>query len=335
MLSAWARRQEVTVVARRSLVGVITAGSLVVAAALGPVAFAQQTDELVGTDEPDAPRARGDASLLTRLDTLEVSLPDEPAPTDVTVDEVGSDGAETSGSFDGDVVGGAATVQTLQAELTSLYVDADDAGTPVGDAISEVARGWLDLGQAYDQLTLFAGNDLAFPIDAEDDEGTATDADELRGRAETGLRLVLGAQQRHLAGYVELRDLAQAEPALQVQLDARAADAERFDRELRPLLHRLLSLRTTQVLLPVDRFETSAPGVDARARSMTVTCVDRAAYLDAAGDPVTDPTLDPSVDPSGAPTDPDDPTAELGGVAAGDDRADCPGLPEDATVSGG
>jgi hypothetical protein len=322
MLSAWARRQEVTVVARRSLVGVVTAGTLVVAAALGPVAFAQQTGEVVGTD---------DSALLTRLDTLEVSLPDDPAPTAVTVDEVGGDGAETSGSFDGDVVGGAATVQTLQAELTSLYVDADDAGTPVADAIAEVARGWLDLGQAYDQLTLYDGNDVAFPIDAEDEEGTATDADALRGRAETGLRLVLGAQQRHLAGYVELRDLAQAEPALQVQLDARAADAERFDRELRPLVHRLLSLRTTQVVLPVDRFETTSPGVDARARSMTVTCVDRGTYLDAAGDLVVDPTLEPSV----APIDPDDPAAELGGLAAGEDRADCPGLPEDATVSGG
>ena len=259
-------------VARRTFVTVLAAGVVAAATVGGSVAVAQQeptADQAVATD---------DEALLTRLDALEADLPVDPAPTAVAVDQDGEEGDLTGGTIEGDVTGAAATIDTLEADLLALYVDADSAEGAVADAVAQVARGWLDLGEGYDQLAVWEGHDLAFPIDAEDDEGTATDADDLRGRVETGLRLVLGARQRHQAGYATLRDLAVAEPTVQTRFDARADQADAFDVEIRPLVHRMLSLRTTEVIAPVERFETDAPGVDARARSMTITCVDRRGY---------------------------------------------------------
>ncbi len=293
---------------RRRSIGLVAALS-VLATSLGvTVAVAQQDDA--------APVGSDDTALLARLDALEPQLPADPAPTAVTVAEDG-----TWGSFEGDVAGAAATLGTLETDLLGLYVDADDADTAAADAVAAVARGWLDLRYAYDQLTAWEAADLAFPLDASDDEGTATDADELRGRAETGLRLALGARQRHLTGYVALRELGLAEPAAQQRFDARAADAEAFDQDLRPLVHRLIAERTTQVLVPVDRFETSAPGVEARARSLTVACVDREAYLEA------------TAGAAGATegTDPVDPAA-ADALLAASQRQDCPALPDELDV---
>lgn len=283
----------------------VTATALVaVLALLGGWASAQTEDEAAGT---------GDDALLTRLAELEDALPADPAPTAVSVERTGEEGDQTWGTFDGDVTGQAAVIETLRSDLTRLYVDADDAGTEVGDAVAHVARGWLDLGEGYRQLAEWDGHDLAFPLTGEDDDGVSVAADELRGRAEAGLRLVLGARVRHLAGYVALRELGAAEPADQTRFDARATEAESFDEQLRPEVHRLLSLRTTEVLVTTERFTTDAPGNEARARSMTVTCVDREAYTEASRDAVT----------SGGPGPQTPSPAELPPT----DRADCPDLP--------
>ncbi len=303
--------QEVTVVVRRPSLAVLTGAILGVVGLVGTVAFAQTED---------APAAVGDDALLERLDELEVELPADPAPTAVSIDDSGEEGDDTWGTFEGDFTGQAAVIETLASDLTRLYVDADDADGEIAAAVAEVARGWLDLGEAYDQLAEWDGHDLQFPLDAEDDDGVATDADELYGRAEAGLRLVLGARQRHVAGYVTLRELAPAEPAAQTRLDARASDAEAFDRDLRPLVQRLLSLRTTEVLRTTDRFETDAPGTEARARAMTVTCVDREAYQEASREQVESGASD-------TPSAPDPATLPEG------ERADCPDLPGDVAPS--
>jgi hypothetical protein len=259
------------VVAHRRRLAATAAAIAAVLCVGATVAVAQQEDAV--------PQGTGDDALLARLDALEPSLPADVPPTAVTLDE-----ESTWGTFDGDVTGAAATLTTVEPDLRSLYVDADDADSPVAEAVADVARGWLDLHQGLDELTFWETHDLAFPLDASDDEDVATDADELRGRAEAGLRLVLTAQERHLAGYVSLREAGVAEPDAQARFDARAADAEAFHVDVRPLVHELLSLRSTAVLVPVDRFETTAPGVDARARTMRVTCIDRQAYLDATTD---------------------------------------------------
>ena len=286
---------------RRTTTGLVAAVALL-AAALGTQVASAQGDDATG-----AP----DSELLERLDDLEPTLPDA-LPTDVEIEE-----DETWGTLDGDFGGAAATIDTVADDLRGLFRDADDAEGTVAEAISNVARGWLDLNEAYDALAEWEAHDLAFPLETEDDQGVATSADEVRGDAERGLRHVLRGQQRLLAGYVALREEGPAEDAAaQARLDGRAAEAEEFDAETRPLVHRLLSLSTTMVLRPADRFETDAPGVESRARSMTITCFDREAYLELqqdanAGDQPSPEELSALVD-------------------AGQERIDCPDLPDGA-----
>lgn len=299
-------------VTRRRSVGFVAAVGLLAATFGATVAAAQQDDTV--------PQGSGDTDLLARLDALEPQLPSELAPTSVAVDP-----DATWGSFEGDITGAAATLGTLERELLGLYVDADDAGTPVADAVAEVARGWLDLQQAYDQLAAWEAADLAFPLDASDAASIATDADELAGRAEAGLRLVLGATGRQHTGYVALRELGEAEPDAQQRFDARAAASEAFDADVRPGIARLLAVRSTQLLVPVERFETSAPGVEARARSMTVACVDRQTYLDATTTTPVEGAEDVDV------TDVEAAIALLGPSVV---RDDCPALAEEQEVRG-
>lgn len=278
---------------------------------VGAVASAQQQ----ATDEA---ASGGDSALLARLAELEPSLPDAPAPTGVTLDDSRSEGDDTWGSLQGDLSGQAATLETVRSELTALYADADDTRSEVGAAVADVARGWLDLTEASQQLADWETHDLALPVGTADDDDVATGGDEVRGRAEAGLRLALGARQRHLHGYVALRALAAAEPADQTLLDQRADDAEAFDTGVRPQALRMLSARTTQVAVVTDRFETDAPGSEARARSLTVTCLDREAYAEAARQPQTQ---------DGAPGAPQL-DEELGATT---ERLDCPDLPGETT----
>jgi hypothetical protein len=295
-----AREEEQVGITRRTTVGLIAVAALVAAALGSQMALAQ--GDGAGTS---------DDALLERLDELEVSLPA------VVPSDVGIDPEETWGTIDGDFGGAAATIDTLSDDLRSLFRDADDAEGVVAEAVSNVSRGWLDLGEAYDALAEWEANDLAFPLDTQDDQGVATGADEARGDAERGLRHLLAGQERHLAGYVALREEGAAPDAeAQARLDSRAAEAEEFDEQLRPLIHRLLSLSTTMVLMPTDRFETDAPGVEARARSFTVTCIDREAYLEA----------QQGASPGDLPSA-EELAAELGLTQ---ERIDCPELPDGA-----
>lgn len=286
---------------RRTTLAVVAAVALLAAALGTQVALAQ------GGDAQSTP----DDELLERLDELEPTLPGV-LPSDVEIEP-----DETWGTVEGDFTGGATTIDTVADDLRSLFRDADDSEGVVAEAISNVARGWLDLGEAYDALGEWENHDLAFPLETEDDSGVATGADEARGHAERGLRHVLRGHQRLLSGYVALREEGPAEDAtVQARLDARAAEVEDFDTETRPLVHRLLSLSTTMVLRPTDRFETDAPGVEARARSMTLTCFDREAYLEMQAD----------AEPGDLPS-PEE-LSDL--VGAGQERIDCPDLPEGA-----
>jgi hypothetical protein len=306
----------------RAVTVVLAVAAVAVAASLGvSTAGAEQdgapptpdgSEEPAVADEPqDAPAdttqpapAGGEAlSLLQRLDELETLLPAAAPPDDIELD------LETTwGEFAGDAGGAHALLDTLEGDLRRLFVDADDADGPLADAVTDVVRGWLDLWQGTGALAVWEGNDLAFPIDTTDDDAVATGSDELRGQAEKGLELLLRGRARHLEGYTRLRELGQAEPAAQARLDARAADAEAFDAELRPLVERMLSQRTANVVKPVERFDSRAPGVEARARTLAVTCVDREAL-----------ERDELVVDDATAAEPDVTTRE---------RVDCPDLPE-------
>lgn len=288
------------VTTRRMTVAAVAVVALVAAAFGTQVALAQ--GEAGGTS---------DDALLERLDEAEDSLP-EVLPAGIDVEE-----EDVWGTIQGDFGGAAASIETVADDLRGLFADADDTGGEVGDAVGNVARGWLDLGEAYDALAEWEAHDLAFPMEGTDEDGIATGADEVRGDAERGLRHVRAGQERLLAGYVSLRELGAAEDAqAQARFDARAAEVEEFDQEIAPQIHRLISVSTTMVILPDERFVTSAPGVEARARSFTVTCVDREAYVrqELDGEPGDVPGADEII------VDPDDDV----------ERLDCPGLPEGA-----
>lgn len=283
----------------RRVVLLLTSVALLAAAMLGVTSAGAQQDE--DDTSETTPRGADPASLLDRLDALDLELPGTTPPVDV---EVGPD--TTWGTLEGDPGSVRAVLETLQGDLRRLFVDADDADGPVADAVATVARGWLDVWQGTSALAAWETHDLAFPREAVDDAGVATGADELYGQAEKGLELVLLGRARHRDGYGALVELAEAAPDAQARIDVRASEAAAFDEEIRPHLALLLSQASTGVLVAVERFETPAPGVEPRATSLEFVCVDRALFE----------TLGPSPTPE-----------ELdAAVAATPDRVDCPGL---------
>lgn len=246
---------------RRSLLPIT---AVAVAVAFGVGGATAQDGQPTGSD-PDA--------LLARLAVLEPDLPDEVAPTGVTLDP------ETSfGVFDGDPTSQRAMLDTLEPELRMLFVDADDADGEVGTAIGLIAQGWLDVWTGSAAMAAAESNDLAFPMTATDELGVAAGADTLRGSTETGLQLILQGRARHLEGYDALRELNAAEPTEQALFDERARQARTFDEEVRPDLATALGEPSPSILVPTERFVTDAPGVRSRATSMSLACVDRDLY---------------------------------------------------------
>jgi len=253
-------------------------------------------------DEESAAPAEDPTELVERLGDLEVALPETILPTTVTIDP-----EQTGGEFDGDAAGLQATLDTVEDDLRQLFIAADDSDGEVADAVSLIARGWLDIWHGAAYLAEADAHDLAFPLDTETEQGVATGADDLRGKVAAGLELILQGRDRHRDGYTVLREQAPAEAAVQARFDARAAAAEDFDTDLRPELLVLLSQRSTSVLVAVDRFDTDLPGVEPRATSTSYVCIDRDLLRDAGG-VVTDENI-----------------AEL--VAGTPERTDCPDLP--------
>ncbi|MFA9428693.1 hypothetical protein [Egicoccus sp. AB-alg2] len=261
------------------------------------------TDDGADAADPGAEAPlRDPASLLAALDVLEDSLPDAPPPTGVEIDPT-----STWGRLEGDVGTTRARLDTLEPELRRLFVAADEADGPAAEAVALVARGWLDVWSGLGPLADWEVHDLEFPSDTKDADGVSTGGDELRGAAERGLEQVLRGRERLLDGYTQLRALGQADPAAQARFDLRAVQAETFDAEVRPLVLKLLSQASPTVLVTTDRFVTTAPGAQARARSSTVVCVDRD-VLDAVEQPLSAEAM-----------------AELSDASA---RVDCPRNPE-------
>lgn len=282
---------------RRRVVLALTACVAVGVAALGIGGAVAQQDEdgAAGGTDPSA--------LVERLGELEPQLPDTIVPTAVTVTD-----DETWGTIEGDAAGMRAVLDTIEGDLRSLFIDADEADGDVADAVSTIALGWLDIWGGAEFLAVADSHDLAFPLDTFDADGVATGADELRGNVEAGLKLVLQGRARLLEGYTVLREQGPADPETQARFDARATAAEDFDTDLRPELHALLSERSTGVWIAVDRFTTELPGVEPRANAVQLACIDRE-LLREAGGIVTAENV-----------------AEL--VAQTPERTDCPDLPE-------
>ena len=214
--------------------------------------------------------------LIDRLAALQAELPVLPPDDVIIIVE------ETWAEFPGDFTGARFELDALSDRARELFIDADDVEGPEAAAVSDAARAILVAHEGYDLLAAWEEHDLAFPLDAFDDLEVASGADETYGLAAMGLRLILDANARALPAYEILRDTELADAAEQ-QVFALAYDATRdFEAVTRPLIHRALALSTTHVLRPIDRFETTVPGVEARARTMRVVCIPREAYLDPA-----------------------------------------------------
>lgn len=248
---------------RRSSISIAVA-AVAAAVAVGVGGAVAQDGEQAGAAPED---------LLDRLAELEPSLPEAITPTGVTLDP------ETSfGVFDGDPTAQRAVLDTLEPELRTLFIEADDADGEVASAVALIAQGWLDVWSGSAAMAAAETNDLAFPLDATDDLGVAAGADALRGSTETGLQLILQGRARHLEGYVSLRELNAAQPPAQAVFDDRAGQARTFDEEVRPDLAMAISEPSPSILVPAERFVTDAPGVRSRATSMSLACVDRDLY---------------------------------------------------------
>lgn len=216
--------------------------------------------------------------LIDRLAAIQQELPPLP-PDDVIIIE-----DETWAEFPGDFTGARFELDNLADRARDLFIDADDVDGPEATAVADAARAILIQREGYTRLAAWEEHDLAFPLDAFDEFEVATGADEVYGLAQTGLTLLLDANARALAAYEILQDTELADAAEQ-QIFAAAYDASRdFEAVTRPVIHRAISLPTTHVLRPIDRFTSVAPGIEARARTMRVVCIPREAYL--AGDSV-------------------------------------------------
>lgn len=289
-----------------SLLTAVALAALVLAAG-GPRLAATQTP-VAAADPGSQEEAPGEAGFVERLVALEQEVPPLP-PETVTVDDDAS-----WGRLQGDFAGAKVLLDTVADRARDLFVEASDADGPVAAAVADGARGILELGEAYDLLATWEAYDLPFPLEGSDAEGVATGADEAYGLAEAGLRLLLEAHARRLEAFAALHRAAPSGPTATVV--AARHDAEvAFDSDVRPALHRALSLDTTAVAHVLDRFTTTAPGVEARARTTHVACVPRADEPPPAGEDAPD---------GPGPDHPGSPSATASGGGSRPRPRDCP-----------
>lgn len=273
-------------------------------ALLGSAVAAAQED-----DAAEAPAQAASAEeLVDRLVELELELGDALA---VEVDA--ATGEET---LAGDFVGLQVTFENLNDQMRALFIDADESDGPVAAAVSDVARGMLTLENAVARLAVFEDHDLERALGAVDDDDVATGADALHGQLQVAIDSYEDAVLRMWPAYGILRDAPDADGSEQDLFVDRFDEARTILDETVPVLRALVGEQTTAVMGAVDRFDAE-PG-EARARSMTVTCIDRSVY----------PLADESVDtpPAG------DVDVSYGDPFQALDCPDLPGSPDDPTL---
>lgn len=214
----------------------------------------------------------GPGGAIDRLIALEQKLPPWP-PDAVLVDD-----ATTWGEFTGDFVGAKVQFDAIEEEARDLFVSADKLKDADGQAVAEVARAILVLQEAYTHLANAESKDLIFPLDTFDDFDTSTGADPSVGWYEAGFELYYDAIERAKPAYELLAVASAADATEQAYFNGRYETMVAAEVELIPNLRLAMSDPSTQVQFTLDRFESTAPGQNARARSMRITCLDREAY---------------------------------------------------------
>ncbi len=213
-----------------------------------------------------------DEELIDRLVEIEAQVGDSGL-------EVFLDPETTWAEFAGDFVGTKVALDRVEGQARDLFITADESDGPVADAVAAAARGILLQREALGYLAEWESADLTFPAPLTFDSlDVAIGQDTRRGDAEAGFELLIEAFELQLPAYTVLRDTEAADATERSTFEGAYAQLKTFESETLPRLRLALSDDDTQVMATIDRFETAAPGVEARARSMTVQCIDRDAY---------------------------------------------------------
>ena len=242
-----------------ALIATVTA--VVALLASGVAATALQGSAPASTDDLIASLAK----IESQIDTL--------PPEDVSVNA-----DQTWAQINGDFVGANVTLDTVADQARALFIQASDVGGDVGGAVADAARSLLVLRQGYSLLSEWEAGDLELPIGQPTGDDASVYADEMRGKAESGLELVLDAFSRRVEAFQVLRDAAVTD-VQRTLFDNRYQQATTFEQQVRPQLHEALSETSVDVLRPISRFQTNAPGTESRAQVMKIVCVARDPYV--------------------------------------------------------
>ncbi len=210
-----------------------------------------------------------DEELVEELAAIEDQLADIPLMADVEVTE-----DETWATVRGDFVGARIQLEDADADLTALVERANRSATPVGDAVEDVASAYRTMLEGYTHLETYEETGLTVVVD---EDATDLVAEEARGHAEIGLRLLLESLAGFHEGYGVLRD-ADVAAGHRPLFEGRFAAVEDTARGDGYDARVALSAPATEALVPVSRFEPETAGADP-AQSVRYTCVDREAWL--------------------------------------------------------
>jgi len=231
--------------------------------------------------------------LVGRLVAVEAALADVPFLPEVTIDP-----NQTWGELDGDFVGWSVILEENSTELRDLHVAAEEGDGPIADAVAAVAHSFRGMTHAYRHLSTYATHDLDRPVGSRDGDDVASGADEARGPAELGLRMLLDTLAPFEGGYEVLAASSDVTAEQRELFNARLVQVveDQIIDELQ--VRALLSLSPDWVLVAISRFEPRFTG-EAAARVMQVICVDRAA--ERAARVSVEPVVLPPVDCAGLP----------------------------------
>jgi hypothetical protein len=213
--------------------------------------------------------AHGDSSpegLATHLAEIEQELDGRALLPTVTPHADG-----TWGTIRGDFVGTRLRLERSLPDLGRLVDVAGDASGPVAQAVGDVARGYRLLHEAYAHFEAYEEATLAI-VQGSDSDLTVEEA---RGHAEIGMRLALNSLDYLYDGYRVLRD-ADATVEHRALFEQRYDEVERAAAGDGKNIRTLLSTQSSQVLVPVERFNI---GTGRSAQSVQYTCVERHSYL--------------------------------------------------------
>lgn len=232
------------------------AGAVLVAAAVA-------LSGLPGTSSLPSAAQNAEGDLVDRLldivEQVPIIQPDNILVADLTLER----------ELLGDFIADHRTLAELHDDALQLFVDGDEAGGELGDAVGDAARAVLMLEEGYER---WAALELVVPFEAFDDLEVAIGTDPARSLAEQGVDLVQEGQARLAAAYLRLQPL-ELSAEQETRLDGVVVEARAYQARIEPALRDYARDFTTQELLEFERFSGTAG--TAPARAVTYLCIPR------------------------------------------------------------